>query len=489
MIPSTIHPSNLPLYIDFYELTMAQAYFKDDQHLHKAVFDMFVRRIPESGGYMIFNGLHEFIELVQAFKFEERHIAYLKSTGHFEDDFLEYLSNLTLSLDIEAMEEGTVCFANEPLVTISGNIIEAQLMETLLLACVNYPILTTTKASKIKAVAKDVELMEFGARRAHSFSAGVAGARAAYIGGFASTSNTLAGYQFDIPVTGTIAHSYIQLFESEYEAFLTYCKINPDNSVLLVDTYDTLRSGIPNAIKVTKEYLIPNGHTLKAVRLDSGDLAYLSKEARRMLDEAGLHSTKIVASNSLDEKLIRELLDQKAAIDVFGIGENLITAKSDPVISGVYKLVAYQNHHRLLPKIKISDNIEKITNPSKKQVIRFYDNTTKKALADCLFLENEVIPNDEFLLFDPVATWKQKLITNYTAVNLHVPIFKQGKLVYQVPTLKQVKERAASQLDTLYEEVKRHSFPHQYYVDLSQDLFDLKNKLINHHQNKKREER
>lgn len=489
MIPSTIQPSNLPLYVDFYELTMAQAYFKAQQHLHRSVFDMFVRRIPESGGYMIFNGLHEFIELVQAFKFEARHIAYLKSTGQFEDDFLEYLSTLTLSLDIQAMEEGTVCFANEPLVTVSGNIIEAQLMETLLLACVNYPILVTTKASKIKAVAQHVELMEFGARRAHGFSAGVAGARASYVAGFSSTSNTLAGYQFGIPVTGTIAHSYIQLFESEFEAFLAYCKINPDNGVLLVDTYDTLRSGIPNAIKVAKEYLIPNGHTLKAVRLDSGDLAYLSKEARRMLDDAGLTSTKIVASNSLDENLIKELFNQQAAIDVFGIGENLITSKADPVISGVYKLVAYQNHHDLLPKIKISDNIEKITNPSKKQVIRFYDKTTHKALADCLFLEDEEIPNDEFLLFDPNATWKQKLITNFNAVNLHVPIFEKGKLVYQIPTLEQVKDRVTTQLDTLYQEIKRHSFPHKYYVDLSQDLFDLKNKLIKQHQNKKKEDR
>jgi nicotinate phosphoribosyltransferase len=489
MIPSTIQPSNLPLYIDFYELTMAQAYFKANQHLHKAVFDMFVRRIPESGGYMIFNGLHQFIELVQAFKFEPEHIAYLHSTGQFEDEFLDYLSTLTLSLDIQAMEEGTVCFANEPLVTITGNIIEAQLMETLLLACVNYPILTTTKATKIKSVAQDIELMEFGARRAHSFCAGVAGARAAYIGGFASTSNTLAGYQFGIPVTGTIAHAYIQLFESEYEAFLTYCKISPDNSVLLLDTYDTLRSGVPNAIRVAKEYLIPNGYTLKAVRLDSGDLAYLSKETRRMLDEAGLTSTKIVASNSLDEKLITELINQHAQIDVFGIGENLITSKSDPVISGVYKLVAYQNHKTMLPKIKISDNIEKITNPAKKQVVRFYDKATNKALADCLFLEDEVIPQDEYLLFDPSATWKQKLITNYDVVVLQVPIFKDGKLIYTIPTLDQVKARTKTQLETLYQEIKRHSFPHKYYVDLSQTLFDLKSKLINHHQNKKREER
>lgn len=488
MTQSTIQPSNLPLYIDFYELTMAQAYFKAKQHLHQGVFDMFVRRIPESGGYMIFNGLHEFIELVQAFKFLPEHIDYLRSTGHFEDDFLEYLSTLTLSLDIQAMEEGTICFANEPLVTVSGNIIEAQLMETLLLACVNYPILTTTKASKIKAAAQDIELMEFGARRAHGFSAGVAGARASYIGGFASTSNTLAGYQYGIPVTGTIAHAYIQLFENEYDAFLTYSKINPENAVLLVDTYDTLRSGIPNAIKVAQDYLIPNGHTLKAVRLDSGDLAYLSKEARRMLDEAGLTSTKIVASNSLDENLIRELINQGAAIDIFGIGENLITAKADPVISGVYKLVAYQNHKTLVPKIKISDNLEKITNPGKKKVIRFYDKTSHKALADCLFLEDEVVPEDEFLLFDPTATWKQKLIKNYVAVNLHVPIFEGGKLVYKVPTLEQVKARAQSQLETLYQEVRRHAFPHQYYVDLSQALFDLKNKLIKERQKQKREE-
>ena len=482
-----LHTTNLPLYIDFYELTMAQAYFKVKEHTHKATFDMFVRRIPESGGYMIFNGLHQFIEAIKHFHFQKEHIEYLRSTNQFDDEFLAYLSDLRLTLDIDAMPEGTICFANEPLVTVTGNIIEAQLVETLLLACVNYPILIATKASRIKNVAKDRSVVEFGARRAHGFDAGVVGARAAYIGGFSSTSNTLAGFLYNIPITGTIAHSYIQLFESEYEAFLSYVKINPTKSVLLVDTYDTLRSGVPNAIKVAQDYLIPNGYTLTAIRLDSGDLAYLSKQARIMLDDAGLTSTKIIASNSLDEKLITELIAQDAAIDAYGVGENLITAKADPVISGVYKLVAYQQKDKMIPKIKISDNIEKITNPGHKKVIRFYDNTTNLAIADCLFLKDEVVPKDEFLLFDPNATWKQKKIRNYTIQEMQVPIYRQGKLVYDVPSLEMVKSYTKQQLTTIYDELKRLTFPHKYYVDLSLKLFELKFKLIENRRTKKEE--
>lgn len=477
--------SNLPLYIDFYELTMAQSYFKANQHHHKATFDMFVRKIPQSGGYMVFNGLHQFIDLVKNFSFEKIHIDYLSSTGYFDDDFLEYLATLTLSLDIQAMPEGSVCFANEPLVTIHGNIIEAQLMETLLLASLNYPTLVTTKASRIKNVAFNKTLMEFGARRAHGFDAGVLGARASFIAGFDSTSNTQAGQLYDIPVTGTIAHSFIQLFEDEYTAFLEYCKINPTNSVLLVDTYDTLRSGVPNAIKVAKEYLIPNGYSLKAIRLDSGDLAYLSKKARKMLDEAGLTSTKIIASNSLDETLIQELLNQNAAIDGFGIGESLITSKADPVISGVYKLVAYQQNEHMVAKIKISDNIEKITNPGCKKVVRFYDKETNKALADCLFLNDEIVPTDSFLLFDPNATWKQKKISNYTIREMLVPIFTHGKCVYKIPTLQQTREYCASEIESLYDEMKRLSFPHKYYVDLSLNLYNLRKQLIDSHQQAK----
>ena len=480
--------TNLPLYIDFYELTMAHAYFKAKQHTHKATFDMFVRRIPESGGYMIFNGLHQFIEAIKNFRFDDNHIAYLRQTKLFDEDFLDYLANLKLTLNVDAMPEGTICFANEPLVTITGNIIEAQLVETLLLACVNYPILITTKASRIKFVAKERGVVEFGARRAHGFDAGVVGARAAYIGGFASTSNTLAGYLYNIPITGTIAHSYIQLFESEYDAFLSYVKINPTNSVLLVDTFDTLRSGVPNAIRVAKEYLIPNGYTLNAIRLDSGDLAYLSKQARTMLDQAGLTNTRIIASNSLDEKLITELIAQDAAIDAYGVGENLITAKADPVISGVYKLVAYQQKDEMVPKIKISDNIEKITNPGHKKVIRFYDNNSNKAIADCLFLKDEVVPKQEFLLFDPNATWKQKKIRNYTIKELQVPIFRDGVLVYDVPSLEAVKEYTQHELSTIYDELKRLTFPHKYYVDLSLKLFELKSKLIDNHRKKKEDE-
>ncbi len=477
--------TNLPLYIDFYELTMAQSYFKANQHKHKATFDMFVRKIPQSGGYMVFNGLHQFITLTKNFHFEKEHIDYLRTTGFFEEDFLEYLAQLRLALDISAMPEGTVCFANEPLVTITGNIIEAQLMETLLLACVNYPTLITTKASKIKHVAQGRMVMEFGARRAHGFDAGILGARAAYVAGFEYTSNTQAGYLYDIPVTGTIAHSFIQLFDSEYEAFLTYCTINPDNSILLVDTYDTLRSGVINAIKVAKEYLIPNGYTLKGIRLDSGDLAYLSKKSREMLDEAGLYDTQIIASNSLDETLIQQLLNQEAKIDGFGVGESLITSKIDPVLSGVYKLVAFQQGQDMIPKIKISDNIEKITNPGEKKVIRFYDKETDKALADCLFLKDEVVPLDEFLLFDPNATWKQKKIKNYRVQEMHVPIFVDGQCVYDMPSIHDVKKYCQKQLDSIYDELKRLSYPQKYYIDLSLELFNLKHQLIaSHHKTK-----
>lgn len=473
--------SNLPLYIDFYELTMAQSYFEGNLHRKKATFDMFVRRIPQGGGYMIFNGLHEFIKLVENFAFESHHIDYLRSTNFFSEAFLDYLANLKLTLDIKAMVEGSICFANEPLVRVTGNIIEAQLMETILLACANFPTLITTKASKIKHVAGHRMVMEFGARRAHGFDAGVLGARAAYIGGFDNTSNTQAGYVFDIPVTGTIAHSYVQLFDSEYEAFLSYCKINPHNCILLVDTYDTLRSGVVNAIKVAHDYLIPNGYHLKAIRLDSGDLSYLSKQARIMLDEAGLKDTKIIASNSLDENLIQELINQGAQIDGFGIGENLITSKSDPVISGVYKLVAFEEDGKLEPKIKISDNLEKITNPGVKKVIRFYDNDTNMALADVLFLDDEEVPLDEFLLFDPNATWKQKLISNYHFKNMLTPIFEKGKLVYDMPDVEAIKAHCEVEYARLYDEMKRLSFPSKYYVDLSLDLFNLKNELINKH--------
>lgn len=466
------------LYIDFYEITMAYTYFKENLLDVEATFDMFVRKIPEQGGYLVVNGLHDLITRIQNFAFEPEHIDYLRSTSMFDEDFLTYLQDLKLSLTITAMPEGTIAFANEPLLTVSGPLIQAQLLETLILASMNYPTLVATKARRITTAAKNKAVVEFGARRAHGFDAALIGARAALIGGFKATSNTLAAYTHQLPLSGTLAHSYIQMHESEYEAFLSYARINPTKTVLLVDTYDTLNSGIPNAIKVTQEYLIPRGYRLYAIRLDSGDLAYLSKKARKMLDDAGLHDTIIIASNSLDEHLIMNMDAQGAKIDAYGIGESFITSKSAPVISGVYKLVEIKKDGLRHPKIKLSDNIEKVTNPAHKKVVRFYD-SDGMAIADVLFLKDEVVPGDGFELFDPISPWKRKWIENYSFKELHVPIFNQGKLVYSIPSLDDVKVYAQVQFDSIWPEYTRLMFASLYYVDLSQSLYDLKQDLIN----------
>lgn len=469
---------NLPLLTDFYEFSMAYAYFKENRHHQVAYFDMFVRRLPDQGGYLVFNGLHRLVELIQNFRFSEEDIDYLRSVSNFDEDFLQYLTNLHLSIDLWSVPDGTIVFANEPLITVRGNVIEAQLIETLLLLSVNYPTLVSTKAARIVHAAKGRAVIEFGARRAQGFDASIEGARAAYIAGAHGTSNTLAGFMHQVPVSGTIAHSYIQTHNSEYEAFLSYAKIQPDNCVLLMDTYDTLHSGVVNAIRVAKEFLIPNGHRLKGIRLDSGDLSYLSKKARRLLDEAGLHDCKIIASNSLDEHLIDDLIIQNAAIDIFGVGENLITSRSTPVLGGVYKLVAQESEDEIVPKIKISDNLEKITNPGFKKVIRFFDKDTRQAIADCVMLADEVVPLDEYTLFDPIAPWKRKTITNYDYCVLQQPIFVNGELVYNVPTTEQSREYCATQMASMWDEVKRLSYPHRYYIDLSLKLWNLKNELI-----------
>jgi nicotinate phosphoribosyltransferase len=469
--------SHESLYIDFYEITMAYTYFKEKMFDVEATFDMFVRKIPDQGGYIVTNGLHDLIDRLLNFKFEADHIEYLRQTKMFDEDFLIYLSNLRLTLTMSAMPEGSIAFANEPLITISGPLIQAQLIETLLLASINYPTLAATKARRITTTAKDKAVVEFGARRAHGFDAALAGARAAIIGGFKATSNTLAAFTHDLPLSGTLAHSYIQMHDSEYEAFLSYARINPTKTVLLVDTYDTLNSGVPNAIKVAKEYLIPHGYRLYAIRLDSGDLAYLSKKARKLLDEAGLNDTLIIASNSLDEHLIMNMDAQGAKIDAYGIGEAFITSKSSPVISGVYKLVEIFKNGQHIPKIKLSDNIEKVTNPAHKKVVRFYDNQGM-AMADVLFLKDEVVPMDGFDLFDPVSPWKRKWIENYTIKEMHEMILDQGKLVYEIPSLDDVKKYAQQQFDSVWPEVTRLVNASIYYVDLSQALYDLKQALI-----------
>ena len=463
---------------DFYEFTMAYAYFKEKKHEEIAYFDMFIRRIPDEGGYLIFNGLNRLIDAMQSFQFTEAQLAYLTQTNCFDDEFIDYLRKLKMNLDIWSIEEGMPIFENEPLVTVRGTYIQAQLIETLLLLCVNYPILITTKASRIVTAARGRAVMEFGARRAQGTDAALEGARAAVIAGCVGTSNVLAGMRFNLPISGTIAHSYVQLHDSEYDAFLSYAKIQPNNSVFLVDTYDTLKSGLPNAIRVAKEYLIPSGHRLKGIRMDSGDLAYLSKRARKMLDDEGLNDCKIIASNSLDEGIIDDLILQGAQIDSFGVGENLITSKSAPVLGGIYKVVAHEKDGEIIPKIKISENIEKITNPGFKKLIRFYDKDTKKAIADLVCLADEVIPLDEYTLFDPVTIWKKKTITNYTYKQLQVPIFVNGVLVYAPRDTAQTRLFCKAQLDTIWDEVKRLRNPHRYYVDLSKKLWDLKNQMI-----------
>ena len=466
------------LMTDFYEYTMAYAYFKKGKHEEIGYFDMFARTIPDKGGFMIMNGLHDLIDFIQNFKYTQQQLDYLRNTGYFDEDFIQYLANMKLDLDVYAIPEGTPVFANEPLVTVRGKLIQAQLLETILLTYINYQTLITTKAHRIVAASRSRTVLEMGARRAHGCDAATVGARAAYIGGASGSSNTLAGYHYCIPVSGTMAHSYIQLHDSEYEAFKSYAEVSPNNCTLLVDTYDTLHSGIPNAIRVAHEVLIPQGYRLNSIRLDSGDLAYLSKKARKMLDEAGLEDCQIVVSNSLDEFLIDDLIMQDAKIDIFGVGENLITSKSNPVLGGVYKVVAHEKNGIIVPKIKISGNIEKLTNPGFKKIVRFYDKEDGKAIADILALRDEVIDPSEYLLFDPQAPWKQKRITNYIIRELQVPIFTAGKLVYTRPSTEEVRTYCHQQINTLWDEVKRLRYPHRYYVDYSQSFFDLKKRLI-----------
>jgi len=469
---------SLMLVTDFYEYSMAYTYFKEGRHTEIAYFDMFIRTIPDGGGYYVFNGLHKLIHFVENFKFSTEQIDYLHSTGAFDQEFLTFLSTLSLNIDMWSVPEGTPVFSNEPVITIRGSFIEAQIIETILLQCINYSSLVTTKASRIVRAARGREVLEFGTRRAQGHDASIEGARAAVIAGCMATACTEAGMKYNIPVSGTMAHSFVQVYDSEYDAFLAYARNNPENCIFLVDTYDTLRSGVPNAIKVAKDYLIPNGYRLKGVRLDSGDLAYLSKSTRALLDDAGLQDVKIVVSNSLDEFLIDDLLMQDAKIDVFGVGENLITSKSSPVLGGVYKVVAFEKGETIVPTIKVSDNIGKITNPGYKKLYRFYDKDSNMALADLIALADEIIDPNEYEIFDPISPWKRKTLTNYIVKELQLPILKKGKLVYDVPTTLEVQTYHYEQMQTLWDEVKRLRFPHKYYVDLSQKLWDLKNKLL-----------
>ena len=469
---------NIALLSDFYEFTMSNGFLAKNMTNEIAYFDVFFRKVPDNGGYAVLAGLEQVIEYIKNLHFDDGDIKFLRKTNKFSEEFLNYLSNFKFTGDVWAIPEGTVVFPNEPLITVRAPIIEAQILETYILLAINHQSLIATKSSRIVHAAKGRPVMEFGARRSHGESAAVLGARAAMIGGCVGTSCTLTAKLFNVPALGTMAHSFVQSFNSEYEAFKAYAEVYPDDCTLLIDTYDTLNSGIVNAIKVFNDILVPMGFRPKGVRLDSGDLAYLSKEVRKILDEAGFKDCKICVSNSLDEFLITSLFDQSAQIDSFGVGENLITAKSDPVFGGVYKLVAVENDGNIIPKIKISENSAKITNPSFKKVFRFYDKETNKALADVITLYDEKISQDKYLIFDPQEPWKEKTLENYTVKPLQEQIFKNGELVYNSPSLSDICKYAKEQLGTLWSEIKRLNNPHKYYVDLSKNLWDLKNELL-----------
>jgi len=467
---------NKTMMTDFYELTMAQTYFDKGEQNKKVYFDIFYRTNPFNGGYAIMGGLDNIVDYINNFKISEEDITYLRKTGKFKEEFLEYLKNLKFTGDIFAIEDGTPIFPNEPVLTVKANVIEAQIIETALLANFNHGTLVTTAAKRITDAAGDIPVMEFGARRARGIDSAVEASKYAYVGGCSGTSNVLSGMKNDIPVLGTMAHSMICDADSEYEAFLDYAKSNPDNCVFLVDTFDTLKSGVPNAIKVAKDYLIPNGYELKGIRIDSGDLAYLSKESRKLLDEAGFNDATICLSNGLDEKTIKSLIDQGACIDSIGAGDNIAASKER--VGGVYKLVAIEKDGKIIPKIKVSNDTVKTITPGYKKVYRFYDKETGYALGDVIALAEEKIPTDKFTLICPTEEWKTTTIENYDIKELQVPIFENGVQTYNVPTVKERKEYCNEQFKTIYPEVKRSSNPHGYYVDLTKKLLELKKELI-----------
>ena len=470
---------NKTLLCDFYELTMANGYFELGKGDEIAYFDLFFRRVPDGGGFAIAAGLEQVVDYIRELRFTEEDISYLKEKGMFSDGFLDYLRSFRFTGDIYAVPEGTPVFPGEPIITVRAPAVEAQFIETYLLLCINHQSLIATKANRVVRAAGGRPVMEFGSRRAQGADGAILGARAAYIGGCSATACTISDRDYCIPAAGTMAHSWVQMFDSEYEAFVSYCRLYPENATLLVDTYDVLRSGIPNAIRAFREVLLPMGITKCGIRLDSGDITYLSKMARKMLDEAGLTECRIVVSNSLDENIIRDLIMQGAEIDSFGVGERLITAKSNPVFGGVYKLVAKEEGGRIIPKIKISENPEKITNPHFKKVYRLYDRDTGRAVADQMTVYDEELDDSKPLeLFEPVQTWKKKRLTNFVARELQVPIFIGGELVYRLPGIEEIRRYAASQIDTLWDEVKRFENPHAYYVDLSAKLWNIKQQLL-----------
>ena len=473
-------PWNLSMLCDFYELTMGNGYLKYGYQDRITYFDVFFRDVPDHGGFAIAAGLEQVVEYIQNLHFDKNDIAYLRGRKIFSEEFLDYLAHFRFTGDIYAVPEGTPIFPREPILTVRAPAIQAQLIETYLLLALNHQSLIATKANRVVRAAQGRTVLEFGSRRAQGADGAILGARAAYIGGCAGTACTISDQLYGVYAGGTMAHSWVQMFDSQYEAFKTYCEIYPDNPTLLVDTYNTLKSGIPDAIRAFNDVLRPRGLTKCAIRLDSGDMAFLTKEARKMLDEAGWETCKISVSNSLDEYLIQDLLLQGAQIDMFGVGERLITAKSEPVFGGVYKLAAVEDQEgNIIPKIKISENVGKITNPHFKKLYRFYGNDTGKAIADYLCVYDETVDdNQDITIFDPAATWKRKRVYNYTARELQVPIFKNGELVYRLPTLKEIQDYCKKEVDSLWDEVKRFDNPHTYYVDLSQKLWEIKDQLL-----------
>ena len=478
---------NMTMLCDFYELTMGNGYFKTGYKDRITHFDLYFRSVPDQGGYAIAAGLEQVIDYIQDLHFDEEDIQYLRDRKMFDEEFLDYLANFQFTGDIYAIPEGTPVFPHEPILTVRAPAIQTQLLETFLLLTINHQSLIATKANRIVRAAKGRPVLEFGSRRAQGSSGAIDGARAAFIGGCKGTACTISDQLYGVPAGGTMAHAWVQMFDTQYEAFRTYCEIYPENPVLLVDTYNTLKSGIPDAIRAFNDVLKPKGITKCGIRLDSGDMAYLTKEARRMLDEAGWTECTITVSNSLDENVIQDLLLQGAQIDAFGVGERLITARSEPVFGGVYKLVAVEDDQgNVIPKIKLSENVAKITIPQFKKVFRLFDNADGMAIGDwmCTYdetVEDNLNPDGSLTIFDPDVTWKTKTISNFTAKQIQIPIFLDGKLVYQRPTLPEIQTYCKEQMDTMWDSVKRFENPHNYYVDLSQKLWDIKYELLTHH--------
>ena len=482
---NTAEKLNMTMLCDFYELTMGNGYFRNGYKDRITYFDVFFRKVPDQGGFAIAAGLEQLIDYIENLHFSEEDIAYLRGRNLFCEEFLDYLRNFRFTGDIYAIPEGTPVFPREPLVVVRAPSIEAQLIETFTLLTINHQSLIATKANRICRAANGRTVLEFGSRRAQGADAAIIGARAAYIGGCAGTACTISDQLYGVPAGGTMAHAWVQMFDTEYEAFKTYCETYPTNATLLVDTYNTLKSGVPNAIRAFNEVLRPMGISKCGIRLDSGDMAYLSQKARKMLDEAGWPECQISVSNSLDELLIQNLLLQGAQIDMFGVGERMITAKSEPVFGGVYKLTAVENDKgEIIPKIKCSENVEKITIPHFKKVYRLYNKDNGKAIADYMTVHDEVVDeNEPLILFDPYATWKTKNVCNFEARELLVPVFLNGKKVYQSPSLKDIQAYCKQQVNTLWDEIKRFDNPQTYYVDLSQKLWDIQQELLRKNRN------